>query len=120
MGCDGRARRRLISPMWRAGRLDAFWEFNLNPWDTSAGYLLVEEAGGTVTHFDGGRFTLDSVETLASNGLIADEMQRLFADMFAGAQHQPDSDAGGVPGRCVRPNRRHEDAQTPHSSGAAV
>ncbi len=36
------------------GRLDGFWEFNLNPWDTSAGVLLVEEAGGTVTHFDGG------------------------------------------------------------------
>jgi myo-inositol-1(or 4)-monophosphatase len=66
------------------GRLEGFWEFNLNPWDTSAGYLLVEEAGGAVTHFDGGKFTLNSVETLATNGLIAAEMQALFADMFAG------------------------------------
>ena len=66
------------------GRLDGFWEFNLNPWDTSAGYLLVEEAGGTVTHFDGSRFTLDSREVLATNSLIAAEMQHLFADMFAG------------------------------------
>ncbi|MEO6804760.1 MAG: inositol monophosphatase family protein, partial [Edaphobacter sp.] len=41
------------------GRLDGFWEFNLNPWDTSAGVLLVEEAGGVVSHFDGGKFTLD-------------------------------------------------------------
>ena len=66
------------------GRLDGFWEFNLNPWDTSAGYLLMEEAGGTVTHFDGGKFTLDSHEVLATNGLIAGEMRHLFAEMFAG------------------------------------
>jgi myo-inositol-1(or 4)-monophosphatase len=72
-----------------AGRLDGFWEFNLNPWDTSAGYLLMEEAGGTVTHFDGGRFTLDSREVLATNGLIAGEMQALFADMFAGRSLEP-------------------------------
>ncbi len=66
------------------GRLEAFWEFKLNPWDTSAGYLLVEEAGGMVTHFDGGKFTLDSREVFASNGLIHAEMQGLFEDMFAG------------------------------------
>ena len=66
------------------GRLDGFWEFHLNPWDTSAGYLLVEEAGGTVTHFNGGKFTLDSREVLATNGLIAKEMQHLFVEMFAG------------------------------------
>jgi len=66
------------------GRLDGFWEFNLNPWDTSAGVLLVEEAGGTVTHFDGGKFTLDSREVFATNGLIHAEMQALFEDMFAG------------------------------------
>ena len=66
------------------GRLEAFWEFKLNPWDTSAGFLLVEEAGGTVTHFDGGAFTLDSREVFASNGLIHAEMQGLFEDMFAG------------------------------------
>ena len=66
------------------GRLDGYWEFQLNPWDTSAGYLLLEEAGGQITHFDGGRFTLDSREILATNGLIQSEMQHLFADMFAG------------------------------------
>ena len=68
------------------GRLDGFWEFNLNPWDTSAGYLLVEEAGGTVTHFDGGKFTLDSREVLATNGLILGELTHLFAEMFAGRE----------------------------------
>jgi myo-inositol-1(or 4)-monophosphatase len=71
------------------GRLDGYWEFNLNPWDTSAGYLLVEEAGGTVTHFDGGKFTLDSREVLATNGHIAEEMKELFAAMFAGEDLEP-------------------------------
>ena len=71
------------------GRLDGYWEFNLNPWDTSAGYLLVEEAGGSVTHFDGGRFTLDSREVLATNRLIAAEMKGLFEDLFAGRNLEP-------------------------------
>jgi myo-inositol-1(or 4)-monophosphatase len=71
------------------GRLEAFWEFNLNPWDTSAGVLLVEEAGGKVTHFDGGKFTLDSVEVLASNGLIHTEMIELFSALFAGRDISP-------------------------------
>jgi myo-inositol-1(or 4)-monophosphatase len=71
------------------GRLDGFWEFNLNPWDTSAGVLLVAEAGGTVTHFDGGAFTLDSREVLATNGLIEGEMVHLFTEMFAGREMEP-------------------------------
>jgi myo-inositol-1(or 4)-monophosphatase len=71
------------------GRLDGFWEFNLNPWDTSAGVLLVEEAGGSITHFDGGKFTLDSREVLATNGLIFVEMKELFAEMFAGRNLEP-------------------------------
>jgi myo-inositol-1(or 4)-monophosphatase len=66
------------------GRIDGYWEFKLNPWDTSAGFLLVEEAGGTATHFDGGRFTLDSREVFATNGLIFGEMKHLFVEMFAG------------------------------------
>ncbi len=72
-----------------AGRLDAFWEFNLNPWDTAAGILLIEEAGGRVTDFSGGHFRLDSREILASNGLIHDEMLGLFSDMFAGRGLSP-------------------------------
>ena len=71
------------------GRLDAFWEFNLNPWDTSAGMLLVEEAGGRVTNFSGGKFLLDSREVLASNGLVHEEFVSLFADMFAGRNLEP-------------------------------
>lgn len=71
------------------GRLDGYWEFQLNPWDTSAGYLLLEEAGGRITHFDGGKFTLDSREILATNGLIHPEMEALFSDMFAGRNLEP-------------------------------
>lgn len=71
------------------GRLDGFWEFNLNPWDTSSGVLLVTEAGGTVSHFDGGEFTLDSREVLATNGLIKDEMVHIFSEMFAGRELDP-------------------------------
>jgi myo-inositol-1(or 4)-monophosphatase len=67
-----------------AGRLEGFWEFNLNPWDTAAGALLVEEAGGEITRFDGSAFRLDSREVLASNGRIGGEMRQVFADMFAG------------------------------------
>ena len=72
-----------------AGRLDAFWEFNLNPWDTAAGILLVEEAGGRVTDFSGNHFQLDSREILASNGLIHAELLGFFADMFAGRNLTP-------------------------------
>jgi myo-inositol-1(or 4)-monophosphatase len=71
------------------GRLDGFWEFNLNPWDTSAGVLLVAEAGGTVTHFDGGKFTLDSREVLATNKLILPEMTHVFTELFAGRGLEP-------------------------------
>jgi myo-inositol-1(or 4)-monophosphatase len=72
-----------------SGRLDAFWEFNLNPWDTAAGILLVEEAGGIVTDFAGNPFRLDSREILASNGLIQAELVTLFGDMFAGRNLAP-------------------------------
>jgi myo-inositol-1(or 4)-monophosphatase len=66
------------------GRFDGYWEFNLNPWDTSAGFLMVTEAGGTVTYFDGSPFQLASKEVLATNGLIYPEMKQVFEDMFAG------------------------------------
>ncbi|HKF20471.1 MAG TPA: inositol monophosphatase family protein [Candidatus Angelobacter sp.] len=66
------------------GRFDAFWEFNLNPWDTAAGVLMVGEAGGNVTNFSGGAFAIDSREVLASNVLVHDEMLKEFAEIFAG------------------------------------
>jgi myo-inositol-1(or 4)-monophosphatase len=72
-----------------AGRFDGFWEFNLNPWDTAAGVLLVEEAGGRVTGFDGSPFQIDSRETLASNGRIHDELLREFDAIFKGRGLEP-------------------------------
>ena len=71
------------------GRLDGFWEFYLNPWDTAAGALLVMEAGGKITGFDGSPFRLKSSEVLASNGLIHSELTTLFSDMFAGRNLSP-------------------------------
>jgi len=74
------------------GRMDGFWEFNLNPWDTAAGVLVVEEAGGVASNFKGGPFELNSRETLASNGVIQDELIREFQAIFEGRglEHLPD------------------------------
>src|SRR5208337_3503062 len=52
------------------GRVDGFWEFNLNPWDTAGGFLLILEAGGRVTDFSDAPVRLASDEVLATNGLI--------------------------------------------------
>lgn len=71
------------------GRLDGFWEFHLNPWDTAAGALLVREAGGLMTRFDGAPFRLNSAETLATNGLLGGELIGIFANMFAGRDLHP-------------------------------
>ncbi len=71
------------------GRYDGFWEFNLNPWDTAAGVLIVEEAGGKVTGFDGSPFELNSRETLASNGLLHAAMLAEFQAIFAGRGMEP-------------------------------
>jgi myo-inositol-1(or 4)-monophosphatase len=66
------------------GRFDAYWEFNLNSWDTAAGVLIVEEAGGKVTNFTGGPFNIDSREVLASNTLLHGELLREFQAIIAG------------------------------------
>jgi myo-inositol-1(or 4)-monophosphatase len=71
------------------GRFDGFWEFNLNPWDTAAGVLIVEEAGGTVTNMSGGPFQIDSRETLATNGLIHEALMHEFREIFAGRGLEP-------------------------------
>ena len=67
-----------------SGRYDGFWEFNLNPWDTAAGVLMVEEAGGKVTDFSGGEFQIASRETLASNGLVHEALLHEFQEILAG------------------------------------
>lgn len=65
-----------------AGRVDGYWESNLNPWDVAAGRLLVEEAGGKVTDFSGkalGELPQWGKQTLASNGRIHGQMLRVLA-----------------------------------------
>ncbi|PKL86720.1 MAG: inositol monophosphatase [Ignavibacteriae bacterium HGW-Ignavibacteriae-1] len=57
-----------------AGRFDGFWESSLFPWDMAAGYLLVKEAGGKITQYNGDEFWLDSPTILATNGLIHDQI----------------------------------------------
>ncbi len=52
------------------GRLDGYWERGLRPWDIAAGIVLVEEAGGKVTAYDGSPLEIDSGRILATNGQI--------------------------------------------------
>jgi myo-inositol-1(or 4)-monophosphatase len=57
-----------------SGRADAFWEWRLHPWDTAAGSLIVEEAGGKMSDFSGQLFDIAGEQTLASNGQVHAEM----------------------------------------------
>jgi myo-inositol-1(or 4)-monophosphatase len=71
------------------GRFDGFWEFNLNPWDTAAGVLIVQEAGGQVSDLKGGPFQLHGRETLATNGLVHSAMIGEFDQVFNGRDLEP-------------------------------
>ena len=57
-----------------AGRFDGFYEHKLEAWDSAAGYLIVEEAGGRVTDFEGNKFSPYQHRILATNGSIHDEL----------------------------------------------
>jgi myo-inositol-1(or 4)-monophosphatase len=72
---DGSAALDLASVA--CGRFDGFWEFGLHSWDTAAGVLLVREAGGAVTRFDGQPYQLGDHQLLASNGHVHAEMQEV-------------------------------------------
>ena len=65
------------------GRFEAFWEFGLKPWDTAAGMLLVEEAGGRVTDFQEKPYHPGDREIVASNGHIHDELCRVGREIAA-------------------------------------
>src|SRR5438045_2395403 len=67
-----------------SGRLDAFWEFGLNPWDMAAGMLLVTEAGGRCSDMNGKPALLRGPHLLADNGRFHDQILALFGDIFAG------------------------------------
>ncbi len=55
------------------GIYSIYWEKNLKPWDIAAGQLLLEEAGGKITKYDGSKMELDSLELLATNGILHEE-----------------------------------------------
>jgi myo-inositol-1(or 4)-monophosphatase len=61
-----------------AGRLDAYWERNISPWDIAAGLLLVREAGGYVTDIDGGEAMFAKRHIVAGNETIHRELQKLL------------------------------------------
>jgi myo-inositol-1(or 4)-monophosphatase len=67
-----------------AGRMDGFWERQLNPWDMAGGTLIVEEAGGRVTGMDGLPFDLRAGHTVASNGHLHAAMLETIAAYLAG------------------------------------
>lgn len=70
-----------IDLCWVAcGRFDGFYEHKLEPWDSAAGYLIVEEAGGKVTDHEGKKFSPYQHRILATNGKIHEEMLRVIRE----------------------------------------
>jgi myo-inositol-1(or 4)-monophosphatase len=63
-----------------AGRFDGFYEHKLNAWDSAAGFLLVEEAGGKVTDFKGNTYSPYQPRIVATNGLIHDELLKWISN----------------------------------------
>jgi myo-inositol-1(or 4)-monophosphatase len=61
------------------GRLDGYWERGLSPWDLAAGVVIVEEAGGKVTTYDGNPFDYQEGRIVATNGLLHQELQDRLA-----------------------------------------
>jgi myo-inositol-1(or 4)-monophosphatase len=64
------------------GRFDAFYEYNLNPWDVAAGIVIVKQAGGNIVNFKGGEEVLQTRELLATNGKITDELLKVIDKYF--------------------------------------
>jgi myo-inositol-1(or 4)-monophosphatase len=58
------------------GRIDGFWELKLSPWDTAAGKLIVEEAGGRVTDFRGKKYSIYGKYIVAGNARICSQLRR--------------------------------------------
>lgn len=64
------------------GRFEAFYEYNLNPWDIAAGVVIVRQAGGNVVNFKGGDEVLNTRQLLATNGKITGEMLQIIQKYF--------------------------------------
>ena len=61
-----------------AGRFDGFWQRNLNYWDIAAGIIIVKEAGGFVTDFNGNSKYVENKTILATNAKIGDQMREVL------------------------------------------
>lgn len=72
-----------------AGRLDGFWEFGLSQWDLAAGVLLIREAGGIVTDFNGGEDYLVNGDVIAGNSRITRQMLRIIQPLAHRPQLEP-------------------------------
>ncbi len=70
------------------GRFEAFYEYSLNAWDIAAGVLLVEEAGGKVTDFNGGEDYLFGGRLISSNGSVHEEVQEVIQQHFGSSKPQ--------------------------------
>ncbi|MBI5505113.1 MAG: inositol monophosphatase [Deltaproteobacteria bacterium] len=64
-----------------AGRFDGFWEWKLQPWDTAAGWLIVQEAGGLVSDFDGAAYHPRLPRILATNGHLHAQALEILAEL---------------------------------------
>ncbi len=72
-----------------AGRSDGYWERKLNPWDVAAGALLVQEAGGKITRFNGDPYDIFNCEqTLATNGKIHEECLGIFETLTSSKKNR--------------------------------
>ncbi|OGR93584.1 MAG: hypothetical protein A2992_05590 [Elusimicrobia bacterium RIFCSPLOWO2_01_FULL_59_12] len=77
-----RAGAAALDLCWVAcGRVDGYWEWRLKPWDSAAGKLIVEEAGGRMSDFSGKPFSIYGEQTLATNGRIHKEMLRVMGNL---------------------------------------
>ena len=81
-----------------AGRLDAFWEETLRAWDTAAGEVIVREAGGIVSDFDGGPFTNGGPNIAVSNGPLHPALLEILAEARAGGRAEATA-VSSAPGR---------------------
>jgi myo-inositol-1(or 4)-monophosphatase len=82
-----RGMRRLgsaaLDMAWTAcGRFEAFYEYGLNPWDVAAGTIIVREAGGSVTEFDGGDDPIFGEDMICSNGKIHSGLKEVVGRYF--------------------------------------
>jgi myo-inositol-1(or 4)-monophosphatase len=64
------------------GRFDAYFEYNLKPWDIAAGILIVKQAGGQVYDFNGGDNALETCDIIATNGKVSDELKDIIKKYF--------------------------------------